>query len=80
MVLPKKISMILVRSAVLVHLAIIPAVLPVSLAVVVLSVWKVRHFFLITSHHISLFAILAPVVQRPDNAIHPVNQYPVDER
>jgi len=55
MVLPKKISMILVRSALVVHLAITLAVPFASLAVVVLSVWKVRYFFLIISHHIIFF-------------------------
>lgn len=49
MVLPKKISMIRVRSAVLVHMAIIPAVLVVSLAVLVSSVWKVTHSLNVTS-------------------------------
>jgi len=38
--LPKKILMILVRSAVLVHLAAIPTVPPVIVVVVVLSVWR----------------------------------------
>jgi len=38
--LPKKILMILVRSAVLVHLVAIPTVPPVIVVVVVLSVWR----------------------------------------
>ena len=78
MALPKKILMILVRSAVLVHMAIILAVPFASLAVVVLSVWKVRHFFCILSHCVRFFAILGPVVERPDNVIHRVNHYSVE--